>query len=211
MAATLPIWVPESIRADPKKAGVLTVLVAVLLVAGGRAMMGKSAPAAALASASVAKPTKPVSKAVKATAAASASRVDVNWLKAPIASVSRNLFAIRTENFPLVEGRSENTPKPEASGFWESVEKSRNEHADKEKRRENLIDNLKREAAKLALQSTVMGPEPQAIIGRNVVKVGDWVSGDDSGRGLAFRVQAIEPRRVILEREGIRLELRMQQ
>lgn len=210
MAATMPAWVPQAVRTDPKKASVLTVLLAVLLVAGGRALMGKSAPAAAQASLSTSKTIKPA-KVVKAAAPVNVSRVDVAWLKAPIGSVSRNLFAIRTENFPLVDGRSENTAKPEASGFWESVEKSRSDHADKEKRRENLIDNLKREAAKLALQSTVMGPEPQAIVGRSVVKVGDLISGDDSGRGLAFRVQTIEPRRIILEREGIRLELRMQQ
>jgi hypothetical protein len=209
MAANLPPWLPQAVRDDPKKAGVLTVLIAVLLVVGGRTLMGSAAPAAAQAAPAKPKPDK-LGKPAKPAAPAAVSRMDIAWLKAPIDPVSRNLFAIRVEHFPHADGRSENAPKAEAATFWESVEKSRAQQADKDKRREILVENLKREAAKLQLQSTVMGPDPQAIIGRGVVKVGDTVGGDESGRGLAFRVLAIEPRRVIVEREGIRLELRMQ-
>jgi hypothetical protein len=97
----------------------------------------------------------------------------------------------------------------ETGQFWKEIEKSQSVEADQKKRREILVENLQREAAKLRLQSTVMGPEPQAIIGGSLVKEGDVVASGGLNGGLQFRVLGIEARRVIIEREGIRLELRM--
>jgi hypothetical protein len=133
--------------------------------------------------------------------------------KKPITSVGRNLFTIRPELFPTVAS-AEAVSAPVAPGFWDVVEKSRSDQADQKKRRDILVEHLQREAAKLRLQSTVMGPEPQAIIGGTLVKEGSVIASDgpgSAGGGVQFRVLAIEARRVVVERQGIRLEIRMTQ
>ncbi|HEY0009614.1 MAG TPA: hypothetical protein VGB55_12880 [Tepidisphaeraceae bacterium] len=206
----LPAWLPQQVRDDPKKAGILTILLVVLLVMGGRYVTGNSTPATAIASSTATKAAVAV-KGAKPAEPLAYSRVPKAWLKAEIDSVSRNLFAIETDNYPLSDPAAAAAAAPPSEGFWESIEKSRTELSDRKKRREILIENLQQDAAKLMLQSTVMGPEPQAIIGRQVVKVGDLVSSDESGRGNAFKILSIEARRVVVEREGIRLEIRMQQ
>ena len=53
----------------------------------------------------------------------------------------------------------------------------------------------------MKLQSTMMGPQPKALVNGELVGEGDVVA--------AFRVLKIEARRIIVEREGIRLEIQM--
>ena len=53
----------------------------------------------------------------------------------------------------------------------------------------------------MQLLSTVMGAKPKAMINGELVGEGDVIA--------AFRVIRIEARRVIVEREGIRLEITM--
>ncbi|HEX8340160.1 MAG TPA: hypothetical protein VF624_04560 [Tepidisphaeraceae bacterium] len=206
----LPAWVPESLRSDPKKVAVLGALLLFLAVMVGRYLL-KSGPSAAQA-APAAKPAikKPADKPDAAPQMSSSSTR--TWLKTPITSVGRNLFTIRPELFPSIN-TVEVVSAPVVPGFWETVEKSRSDQADQKKRRDVLVDNLQREAAKLRLQSTVMGPEPQAIIGGTLVKEGSVVASDGPGStgGVQFRVLVIEARRVVVERQGIRLEIRMAQ
>jgi hypothetical protein len=208
----LPAWLPESLRDDPKKAGILGVLVLVLVVLTLRyLLMGGPTPAQA-------SPGKPATKktAAKSVVSKVVERTDnestvavKRWLDAPVSSVSRNLFSIRQEFYPSRSSKVASTG-PESGGFWEEIEKSKSKEVDDKRRRDILVENLQREAAKLRLQSTVMGPEPQAIIGGSLVKEGDVVASDGPGTGVQFRVLSIEARRVIIEREGIKLELRMQ-
>lgn len=211
----LPEWLPESLKEDPKKAGILGVLLLVLLLLVLRYWLWGSSPAVAQASSGVKsvlnRQTGSSSIATKTSSDKSivGSGQLRQWLEKPVNSVSRNLFVIQTEFYPLKSTQSVSS-EPELGEFWEEIEKSRSLEADQKRRREILVQNLQREAAKLRLQSTVMGPEPQAIIGGSLVKEGDVVASDRPGTGVQFRVLAIEARRVILEREGIKLELRMQ-
>ncbi len=211
----LPAWLPESLREDPKKAGILGALVLVLAVLVIRYALTGGGPAVAQGAASAAKKQDKQKTSSTASAAGTpnvmqASAAAKDWLKEPITSVSRNLFVIRPEYYPSQSSKVAQREE-KITGFWEAVEKSQSQEADQKKRREILVENLQFEAAKLQLQSTVMGPEPQAIIGGSLVKEGDVVASDGPRKGVQFRVLKVEARRVIIEREGIRLELRMHQ
>lgn len=207
----LPSWMPESLRDDPKKAGILGVLLLVLVVLVIRYLvMGGPTPAQASI------PKTSTKKSSQKAVVGAVERVDnessatvKTWLDAPVSSVSRNLFAIRQEFYPSQSSKLA-VAEPDSGGFWEEIAKSRSKEVDQKRRRDILVENLQREAAKLHLQSTVMGPEPQAIIGGSLVKEGDVVASDGPSAGVQFRVLVIEARRVIIEREGIKLELRMQ-
>jgi hypothetical protein len=122
------------------------------------------------------------------------------WAVAPVPQVSRNLFSVRIEYFPVDGSRT--TPLQQADdGFWQRLEKSMALQADQRDKRENLIANFKDEAAKLRLESTMMGPEPKAMVNGDLVGEGSVVAN--------FRIVSIEARRIIVEREGIRLEIDM--
>jgi hypothetical protein len=207
----LPTWIPQAVRNDPKKSGILGVLLLVLGIAVIRYFLLTGGPATAKAA--PATPTQPIkTKAASKAAAAqlsSTAGISRKWIKEPIPVLGRNLFAVKPEYFQYAEG-VQLTKAVQTAGFWDAIEKSLNQQADLKKGREILAENLQREAAKLKLQSTVMGPEPQAIIGGSLVKEGNVVASDAGSNGVQFRVLKIEPRRVVLEREGIKLELRME-
>ena len=79
--------------------------------------------------------------------------------------------------------------------------KSMANRADAKTKRQTYVSNLQAEAARLRVQSTVMGAQPKALINGDLVKEGDVVA--------SFRVLKIEARRIIVEREGIKLEIQM--
>jgi hypothetical protein len=124
----------------------------------------------------------------------------LKWSQAPIPAISRNLFAIRIEYFP-VDGSRTGPAAVAGEGFWDRVGKSMALQADQRDKRENLIANYLAQASKLRLQSTMMGPQPKAIVNGEMVGEGSVVAG--------FRVLKIESRRMIVEQEGIRLEIHM--
>ena len=62
------------------------------------------------------------------------------------------------------------------------------------------MGNLRVLAAKLDLQSTVMrNGSPKALVNGVLVGEGDTIEG--------FRVIKIEPKRIVVEREGVKLEV----
>ena len=79
--------------------------------------------------------------------------------------------------------------------------KSLTSRADQNKQRQIRIDNTVRDAEKLQLQTIVMGASPKAVINGEMVGEGSVVA--------EFRVSRIEARRIIVEREGIKLEIPM--
>ena len=81
------------------------------------------------------------------------------------------------------------------------MEKSLMLQADQRDKRENLLANYKDQAAKLRLDSIIWGAQPKAMIEGKLLAEGDVVA--------SFRVLKIEQRRIIVEREGIRLEILM--
>ncbi len=54
-----------------------------------------------------------------------------------------------------------------------------------------------------------MGTRPKAVINGDLVGEGDLVASGTGRARTQFRVLKIEPRRIIVEREGIRLEIPM--
>ena len=97
---------------------------------------------------------------------------------------------------------------PTATDFGINWQKSMTARADQKRERQILIENLQLQAAQLKLQTTLMGTQaegpasrPRAMINGGLVGEGDVVA--------SFRVLRIEARRIVVEREGIKLEILM--
>jgi hypothetical protein len=123
------------------------------------------------------------------------------WLAEPLRPVGRNLFAIQLNYYPVDGSRSQGLKTSGDGEFWAKLEKSLMLQADQRDKRENLVANYTAEAGKMRLDSIMMGPQPKAMIDGKLVTEGDFAAG--------FRVLKIEPRRIMVEREGIRLEIQM--
>ncbi|HYE21189.1 MAG TPA: hypothetical protein VEA69_22270 [Tepidisphaeraceae bacterium] len=210
MAAGAPptSWTTQLARAakaDPKKAAVLGGLVVVMVVMWVRLIGGPAAgPKAAVAS-----PTAPAraggapvasaaARGVHRAAAATAALQD--WAARPLSPLSRNLFAINYDFFPQDGSKAPVLRVPQGDGFWDQLAKSMTARADQRKEHEVLVENLRLQAAQLKVQSTVMGASPKALVNGELVGIGDVVA--------SFRVDRIDARRIVVEREGIKLEIR---
>lgn len=188
-------------KADPKKAAVLVVLVAIMGFMWVRVLGGKSAgPTPASASVNAARAASTVADNLRASRANAASASLLEWTRRPVASLSRNLFAVNYDFFPQDGTKQAVLRAPQGDGFWDQLAKSMTSRADQKKEREVLVENLRLQAAQLKVQSTVMGASPKALINGDMVGEGDVVA--------SFRVSKIEARRIVLEREGIKFELR---
>lgn len=213
-----------AVKNDPQKAAMLTVLVAILVVLQVRLQMSQKDGGPSRAVANTAAPgssdhapahgtggsgsgsssgsgsggaTDDPFSSARPQDAATALRA---WMDAPSAPLTRNLFAIELERFPYDANRV-HKPDKAAVGFWDELAKSMSFRADVRKERQILVENLARQASELRLQSTIMGASPKAVIDGGLVGEGDVVA--------SFRVLKIEPRRIIVEREGIKLEIQM--
>jgi hypothetical protein len=199
----------RAMKADPKKTAVLTVLVTVLGMMWVRmAMRQKDTPALAATAMSYQVPDSRPRQFPEDQASANSK-----WLHGPINELrplSRNLFAVKLDNFPL-DGTG---PAPEAAketndGFWDQLAKSMSSRADLKKERAALLDNLQQQAGQLKLQSIVMGAKPRAVVNGEMVREGDNLTTGMGESRTMFRVLKIESRRIIIEREGIKLEVQM--
>lgn len=189
--------VAAALRADPKKTTLMSVLAVVLLVVVGRLVLGNAHPAGALAAlvqtGHVAAPApRPVVSGKNALALS-------RWLSQPQTNLSRNLFATRLDYFPT--DNSAASANAGSGDFWSQLGKSIAQATDEETKRENLKESFRQQAGKLRLQSTMAGAQPRAILEGKLVAEGSVVED--------FRVEKIEARRVILERQGFRFELGM--
>lgn len=193
----------KAVRNDPQKAGVLTILLVVLGVLQIRLQMsGQEGPARATASVSGGTTDNPSRSGASLPGAKNAPDAQAalrEWMDAPAMPLKRNLFAIDLERFP--RDRSVTSASTKSSGFWDELAKSMTFQADVRKERQILIENLHQQASQLRLQSTMMGATPKAVINGELVEEGEVVA--------AFRVLKIEARRIIVEREGIKLEIQM--
>lgn len=197
----LAATISRALRADPKKTGSLAVLAVVLGVMVGRQMMGGNTgrPAAAAGASTASKIDPNTGASTVTTSRPGAAEALTGWAQAPIAPVTRNLFAVRIEYFPL-DGNRTTKSSTEEEGFWTILGKSLTNRTDEKVREENRIESFKKDAAKLQLQSTL--PESRkAMIDGQLVGEGSVVAN--------FRVVKIEPRKVIVERDGIKLAIQM--
>ncbi len=187
-------------RREPAKAAVLAVLTVAMGGLWVRLLgSGVATPRSAAGSlVAVANATDNL----RGTESPSEAQLLNEWLNAPIAPAGRNLFAVQLDFYPQDGSRVDRTPRPPVgNGFWDELSKSMTAKADQQKERQILIENLQLQAQQLQLQSTMMGPRPTALINGVLSKEGDVVA--------SFRVLQIEARRIIVEREGIRLEILM--
>jgi hypothetical protein len=207
---TRSLWdkILTAVRNDPQKAGILTVLVAILLVLQIRLQMSErdAGPAQAAANAAADGPDNPppfgaggMETHVLARPLDSAAALRA-WMESPTAPLTRNLFEVELERFPH-DGSPVPMANKDAVGFWDELAKSMTFRADVKRERQILMENLARQASQLRLQSTIMGASPKAVIDGGLVGEGDVVA--------TFRVLRIEPRRITVEREGIKLEIQM--
>jgi len=208
----------SALRRDPKKTTLLAVLTVVLLFSAGKAMWSSSprqssaAPPASAGESRVggARPTTVRPSGGGGRGDLSVAPVQA-WLSQPNPPPSRNLFVIRQDRYRRVEASSSSADKSSSPWIFTSLEKLALRAADDRRRQAILLENLQREAARLRLQSTVLGARPKALIDGRLVREGDVVASGEGSSRAVFRVLKIEARRVVLECQGIRLEITMQQ
>ena len=184
--------VRKAIAADPKKSSLMGVLAVIMVFLWIR--MGSNGPAAATASfirRSVAAIADPLSQFPRAPS----SNPVLDWLAEPRRPVDRNLFAVHLDYYARAADHGG------VADSSEDPEKSASEAADQNRERQILLENLQTQAAKLKLQTTVMGPTPSALVNGELVRAGDTVEG--------FKVVKIEPRRIVVEQDGVVLEIGM--
>jgi hypothetical protein len=185
-------------RKDPKKAGVLVLLVAVMggmwtkvLVRPTPASAGAAAPPAP------AGPAAPPSDKPRTTPVARQS-----WSTVPLAPAARNLFRVEYERYEQAgKSTAPGAPAQHSGDSPEDPSKSGPSPADLKRERQILVANLQTQAGQLKLQSTVMGARPKAVINGSLVEEGDIVA--------SFRVTRISARGVVVEREGIKFDVAM--
>ena len=203
-----PLWkrIIRAVRGDPQKAGILTVLVAILVVLQVRLLTSeKGGPSKAKASSTMVKSDKPGSSL--GTSADNTNPLRA-WLDQQDASINRNLFVVNLEKFPQDSGHMA-TGTAKSALFWDDLAKSLSQQADVRKERRILIENLQQQASQLRLQSTMMGAVPKAVVNGDMVGEGSVVASGAGDTRVTFRVLKIEARRIIVEREGIKLEIQM--
>jgi len=196
--------ISEMLHREAKKAAVLTFLLVVLGVLWARmAMKNGETPARAGASMTSNK-LLDAEHAAKGTEAVAAFK---GWLSSPLLPINRNLFVVNLEHYPQ-ENRTSGDQNT-GGGFWGELAKSVSAQADVSKQRQFLLENLQQQASQLRLQTTVKGAKPKAVVNGDLVEEGDLVASGSGEARTTFRVLKIEARRIIVEREGIKLEIPM--
>lgn len=186
-------------KAQPARSAILALLILALLglwirhFAGGGSVTKATAVTPVAAAAVV-----PAPSSENLPKSAQALR---SFLGRSPALVRRNLFVVKLEHFPTDASRPAPLAPSAASGFWADLAKSMAVRADQEKARHILIQNLQTQASKLNLQGTMRSNDsPRALVDGKLVGEGDVVAG--------FKILKIEPNRIIVEREGVRLEVK---
>jgi hypothetical protein len=188
----------RQVKAEPKKAAALALLIAVLLGMWAKIFLfGDPRPATAgpLTGERIKTPT-PYTLSQQLSPA---SRSLLEWTKKPITGTKRNLFAIKLDYFP-VDGTRPIFTGDDADGFWDQLAKSLAAKADQEKAKGILLENLRLQASRLDLQSLgVFNGIPKAMVNGTIVQEGDTIEG--------FRIVQIETKRIVVEREGVKLQV----
>ena len=193
--ADLRLRLTAACAADPRKAWLLTILTTALLVLIGRMTFKSGAVPTAqghtAARAAAARGPWPVYSANGATMAASLAQ----WGGQPIEAIPRNLFCIPLDYYAYADG-SHPRDSAEAAGTSDAQNELRREH-------ENLVNNLRTQAADLKLQGIVLGETPQAWINGALIAPGQLIGSS------GFRLMRIEARRIIVEQDGVLIGIDM--
>ena len=209
---------PEPIRNDPKKSGLLAGLAVVMCVLGIRQFASSGGPAKAnaaeIAPRTAASPTSASRNArgakVSDNALGNSSRLVADWLGTPIKALDRNLFETKLEFFQRLDSTASDKASVLADEtFWDQLAKSLASQADQKRQKQIRSENLQLAASSLKLQTTIMGSVPKALIDGRMVRVGELVDTKNSSLSISFRVSQIEARRIVVEHDGVKIELRM--
>jgi hypothetical protein len=192
-----PLTLADKIRialsADPKRTGILAGLTLILLILCVRAMQSGPATGAASPVSLPGSLNLPSPEGMTAERSGSSNAL-LEWLAQPKHAAKRNLFSIRLDAYPKDPRGA--PPAAESNSSDESA-KSLTSLADQT----GVQDSLAKQAAKLKLQSTFLGPIPTALVNGQLVREGDTI-------GL-FQVVRIEPRSVSIRHAGITLQISM--
>jgi hypothetical protein len=201
--ANAPSWsekLANRLKASPQKAAVLCGLGLVLVVLWARMLMGGHIPSGAAAATATGLPIiAPQNDLNVPTHPTDHANVLLQWAREQIVPMRRNLFAIPFDYYP--SDQSHAADATEGTGFWNLLAKSMSVEADQQVQRQALIQGLADSARSLQLQSTMVGATPSAMVNGEMVREGSFVAD--------FRVLKIEARKIIVERQGIRLEILM--
>ena len=188
----------RQVKAEPKKAAALLLLMAVLIAMWAKIFLF-SAPRQVSGSGAGAGNVKVPTSYTLNQQLSPASRSLLEWTRKPITGTKRNLFAIKLDYFP-VDGSRPMFSGDDADGFWDQLAKSLAAKADQEKARGILRDNVRAKASRLDLQSTgTFNGIPKAMVNGTIVQEGDTIDG--------FLINKIENKRIVVELEGIQVEV----
>lgn len=201
----MPTWwsekVMEPLRASPQKATAIAALLAVLVVLWGRLILGSHNPQSASAMPALFTSSDsqgdPITSSPNSYTQADSLQ---KWAREKVVPLSRNLFTAPLDFYPSDDGKAGNTAAA-GDGFWDRLGKTVSSRADQSQQRQILAENLRVQAGSLKLESTLTGENPEAMVSGEVVRAGSVVQG--------FRVLEILDRKIIFEREGIKLEVSM--
>jgi hypothetical protein len=193
----------ETLRASPAKSATLSGLVLIMVVAWLRVLMGgRTGPAlvqAAMMGNSSSSSAYAPDSAVQHRPADQTLSIQ-QWARQPAEALPRNPFAVPIDFYPADGSRTDDAASANNS-YWNQIAKSMSSRADQEQQRQILVDNIRIAAESLKLESTIMGAAPGAMVNGEFVREGSMVAG--------FRVLKIEPQRLIIEREGVKLAVEM--
>jgi len=188
----------RQVKAEPKKTAALVLLMAVLIAMWAKIFLFTE-PRQVSAGTAGGQNTKVPTPDTLRGQLSPASRSLLDWTRKPITGTKRNLFAIKLDYFP-VDGSRPMFSGDDADGFWDQLAKSLAAKADQEKARGILRDNVRAKASRLDLQSTGMfNGSPKAMVNGTIVQEGDTIEG--------FLILKIETKRIVVEMEGIQVEV----
>jgi hypothetical protein len=169
------------LKRDKKRAAILAVLAVAAAIAFGRLLLKKAGPSAAQATATVEAAPGTAARDRLGQAKADESAHD-DYLTRIDTTIKRDIFVPPDRYFPPV-------------GTMKKVLEAVNGG------RATNKETAWKDAASMTLESTILSSTPKAIVDGQVVQVGDVMKG--------FRVVAIGPRSVTLERNGTTVTLEM--
>jgi hypothetical protein len=194
--------VMATMRASPGKSSVAGLLGLVMIIVWGRVLLGGHSPATARggvvsyqAAASQAPVTAPMPHRI-----VQGGESLGQWARAPIGPLGRNPFAIPFDFYPR-DASVVGTDVNGNASYWDLVKKSMASRADQQEQRQILVDNVRIAAEGLKLEAIVLGAAPGAMVNGQLVREGSSVAG--------FHILKIQPRRLIVEREGVKLAVLM--
>jgi hypothetical protein len=192
--------IQAAVRSDPRRSTLLMVLVVVLIGLWARLFLNSHPSEASAAH-----------EAVVAAGLAADNPADLpghraqtglslaDWARQPVnRPLSRNFFTVPYDSYP----RDPSHPQTDQHTDNTSA-KSASSQADQIRERQILVENVREQAANLSLDGIVMGPNPKASVNGELLGVGQNIGA------TGFRIVSIEPRRIFVELNGVRIDLAM--